>query len=76
MALIVHADSFLPDPAAAQSVIEDALELLVSFDIDTTPLAEQSKQIQQQMQHIAAQYQQTVAQDQQPPADAPLGMYQ
>lgn len=76
--LVVHADPYLPDPGAAQSVIEDALEPLVDFDIDTSELEEQSKQIQQQMQQIAEQYQQTVEQQQQRlQSDPPrLGMYQ
>ena len=56
--LIVHADPYFPDPGAAQSLIEDALEPLVAFDIDTTELAEQSNRIQQQMEQIAEQYRQ------------------
>ncbi|MDX1748111.1 MAG: PAC2 family protein, partial [Halobacteriales archaeon] len=34
--LIVRADPYVPDPAAARSLIETALEPLVEFDIDTT----------------------------------------
>ncbi|MBX0297360.1 proteasome assembly chaperone family protein [Haloarcula nitratireducens] len=76
--LVVHADPYLPDPGAARSVIEDALEPLVDFDIDTSELEEQSNQIQQQMQQIADQYQQMVEQaHHQPQSEAPqLGMYQ
>ena len=58
--LIVHADPYFPDPGAARSVIEDALEPLVAFDIDTTELAEQSNRIQRQMEQIAEQYRQMV----------------
>jgi uncharacterized protein len=56
--LVVRAHPFLPDPGAAQQVIEEALEPLVDFDIDTTELREQSDEIQQRMQQIAQQYQQ------------------
>jgi uncharacterized protein len=56
--LVVRSHPFLPDPGAAQQVIEEALEPLVDFDIDTTELREQSDEIQQRMQQIAQQYQQ------------------
>ncbi|WP_255193511.1 proteasome assembly chaperone family protein [Natronobeatus ordinarius] len=76
--LIVRAHPFLPDPRAAQSVIENALEPLVDFDIDTAPLEEQADEIQQRMHQIAEQYQQMAEgqqaqQQQQPPA---TGMFQ
>ena len=75
--LIVHADPYLPDPGAARSVIKDALEPLVDFDIDTSELEEQSNQIQQQMQQISEQYQQMVEQTHQSQSETPqLGMYQ
>ena len=61
--LIVRAHPFLPDPEAAKSVIETALEPLVEFDIDTTALDEQADEIQQQMQQIAEQYQQMLGQE-------------
>ena len=64
--LIVRAHPFLPDPGAAQAVIENALEPLVDFDIDTAELREQADEIQRQMQQIAEQYQQTVQESQQP----------
>jgi len=75
--LIVRAHPFLPDPGAAQTLIEEALEPLVEFDIDTTELREQADEIQEQMQQIAQQYQQ-MAQEQQPqePQQAAPGMYQ
>ena len=56
--LITGAHPFVPDPGAAQALIENALEPLVDFDIDTTELKEQSEEIQQRMQQIAEQYQQ------------------
>ncbi len=75
MLLIVRAHPRLPDPGAAVSVIETALEPLVEFDIDTTELEERAEQIQQQMQQIARQYEQMAQQEEQP--DAPVqGMYQ
>lgn len=56
--LIVQAHPYVPDPAAARSVIENALEPLVEFDIDTTELAEQAEEIRAQLEQIARQYQQ------------------
>ncbi len=56
--LIVRSHPFLPDPQAAKSVIETALEPLVEFDIETTALDDQADEIQQQMQQVAQQYQQ------------------
>lgn len=75
--LIVRAHPFLPDPGAAQSLIENALEPLVEFDIDTTELKEQADEIQRQMQQIAEQYQQMAQEGQQPaPQSAVPSMYQ
>jgi uncharacterized protein len=56
--LIVRSNPYIPDPAAARAVIEDALEPMVEFDIDTTELQEQAEEIQQQKQQIAEQLQQ------------------
>ncbi|RZV06044.1 uncharacterized protein BDK88_3996 [Natrinema hispanicum] len=64
--LLVRADPRLPDPAAAQSVIETALEPLVEFDIDTTELREQAEEIQRQKQQVAQQLQQTQEQQEEP----------
>jgi uncharacterized protein len=76
--LVVHANPYLPDPAAARSVIENALEPLVEFDIDTTELQEQADRIQEQMQQTAEQYQQMMeqAQQQQQPQTPQPSMYQ
>ncbi|WP_144905587.1 proteasome assembly chaperone family protein [Halobellus captivus] len=75
--LVVKADPYLPDPAAARSVIENALEPLVNFDIDTTELEAQADQIRSQMEQIAQHYQQ-IAAAQQADIDEPRGptMYQ
>lgn len=61
--LIVRAHPRLPDPSAAKSVIETALEPLVEFEIDTTELEEHAEEIRNQMNQIAQQYQQ-VAEEQ------------
>ena len=76
--LIVRAHPFLPDPRAAQSVIENALEPLVDFDIDTTELEEQAEEIQQRMHQVAEQYQQMAEdqQTQQQQQTPPSGMFQ
>lgn len=74
--LIVRAHPFLPDPGAAQDLIENALEPLVKFDIDTTELREQADEIQEQMAQVAQQYQQ-MSQEAQPQEKQPVpGMYQ
>lgn len=56
--LIVRSHPYLPDPRAAKSVIDTALEPLVDFEIDTTELEEQAADIQQRMRQVAEQYQQ------------------
>jgi uncharacterized protein len=75
--LVVKSNPYLPDPTAAQAVIEDALEPLVEFDIDTTELEEQADEIRAQMEQIAQRYQQMLETPQQEPEEA-LGpsMYQ
>jgi uncharacterized protein len=57
--LIVKAHPYLPDPKAARSVIENALEPLVDFDIDTEELREQGDEIKRRMEQIAEQYRRT-----------------
>ena len=56
--LVVRAHPQLPDPGSAKAVIETALEPLVDFDVDTTPLDEQAEEIQQRMKQVASQFQQ------------------
>ena len=55
--LVVRSNPYIPDPAAARAVIEDALEPLVDFDIDTRELLEQAEEIQAQKRRIAEQLQ-------------------
>lgn len=71
--LLVRADPRLPDPLAAQSVIETALEPLVEFNIETDELQEQAEEIQRQKQQVAQQLQQ--AQDQQDEPMQARGMF-
>ncbi|QLG61857.1 proteasome assembly chaperone family protein [Halorarum salinum] len=75
--LVVKANPYLPDPVAARSVIENALEPLVRFDIDTTELEEQADQIRTQMEQIARHYRQ-MAEAGRPELEEPTGpnMYQ
>ncbi len=56
--LVVRAHPQLPDPRAAKAVVENALEPLVDFQVDTGPLDEQAEEIQQRMQQVASQFQQ------------------
>lgn len=74
--LIVRSHPFLPDPRAAKAVIEDALEPLVEFDIDTDELDDQAEKIQRDMQQIAEQHQKMIEEQQQPQQTQAPGMYQ
>lgn len=53
--LITRSNPYIPDPAAARSVIESALEPMVAFDIDTTELEERAEEIRRRKQQIAQQ---------------------
>ncbi len=74
--LIVQSHPFLPDPEAAKSVIETAIEPLVEFDIDTTALDEQAEDIQNQLQQVAEQYQQMAQQAPDTEQSQARGMFQ
>jgi len=72
--LLVKSNPYIPDPGAARAVIENALEPLVDFDVDTRELLEQSEEIQEQKRQIAEQLQQyRQDEEQQPPTPS---MYQ
>lgn len=73
--LIVRSHPFLPDPKAARAVIEDALEPLVDFDIDTSELEEQGEEIRQQMEQIAEHYRQMESEQDGRPQST-VGMFQ
>ncbi len=51
-------DPFVPDPLGAKALIDDALEPLVDFSIDTAPLAERAESIRENYQRTAAQFRQ------------------
>ncbi len=72
--LVVRSNPYIPDPGAAHEVIENALEPLVDFDIDTDELLEQAEEIQRQKQQIAEQLQQYQQDDAEQPRTA--GMFQ
>lgn len=73
--LVVRCDPRLPDPRAARDVINDALEPLVDFDIDTDELDERAETIQQEKQQVAQQLQQLHAGDEESPLQSQT-MYQ
>lgn len=76
VALVVHANPYIPDPGAARAVIEEALEPFVAFDIDTQELQEQADQIQRQKQQLAEQLQQYQQQQEQRQQPQGPSMYQ
>jgi uncharacterized protein len=75
VALVVRSNPYIPDPGAARAVIEDALEPLVEFDIDTQELLERAEEIQRRKQQVAEQLQQ-YQQQQQPERPQGPSMYQ
>ncbi|MFD1565815.1 PAC2 family protein [Haloarchaeobius amylolyticus] len=64
--LLVRTDPCVPNPAAARSMLETALEPLSEFDIDTTEVREQAEEIQRQKQQVAQQLQQIQEQQDEP----------
>jgi len=74
--LIVKSHPYLPDPGAAQQLIDSALEPLVDFDVDTAELEQQAGAIQERMQQIAEQYERLVESDRPYPDSGMPGMYQ
>jgi uncharacterized protein len=74
--LIVRTNPYIPDPRAARALIEDALEPLVDFDIDTQGLLEQAEEIQQQKRQLAEQLQQYQQHQTDQQRSSTPGMYQ
>jgi len=74
--LIVRSNPYIPDPAAARAVIENALEPLVEFDIDTQELLEQAEEIRQRKQQVAEQLRQYQQQQQEREQPQTPSMYQ
>ena len=72
--LIVRANPYFPDPAAAKVLIEEALEPLVEFEIETTELEEQAAEIRKRKGQIAQQLKQQ--QEEQTPQPQGRGMFQ
>lgn len=73
--LIVKANPHIPDPGAARTVVENALEPLLEFDIDTAELQEQADSIRERLEQVAEQYQQQ-AEAQSQPQTPNASMYQ
>jgi uncharacterized protein len=73
--LVVRCDPRLPDPRSARTVIEDALEPLVAFDVDTSELENQAEEIQRQKQQIAQHLQEMQNQQDEQTLQS-RGMYQ
>lgn len=71
VALVVRCRPKVPDPGAARAVIEEGLEHLVDFDLDTEDLQERDEEIQRQMRQVAQQFQQ--AQGRQPHGPSSVG---
>ncbi|PSG97772.1 ATP-grasp superfamily enzyme [Thermoplasmatales archaeon SW_10_69_26] len=59
VALVTRCRPKIPDPGAARSVIENGLEPLVDFDLDTSDLEERDEEIQRRLDEVARQYQQS-----------------
>jgi uncharacterized protein len=59
VALVTRCRPKIPDPGAARSVIENGLEPLVDFDLDTSDLEERDEEIQRRLDEVAQQYQQS-----------------
>lgn len=74
--LLVRADPLVPDPEAAQRVIDEALEPLVDFDIDTGDLLEQADEIQQRKAQVARQLAATAGEDDEAESAANPAMFQ
>lgn len=74
-ALVVRSNPYIPDPGAARAVIEEGLEPLVEFDIDTQELREQAEEIRKQKRQVAEQLQQYQQGEEERAAGTP-GMYQ
>ena len=75
--LIVRSHPFLPDPKAAKAVIENAIEPLVEFDIDTTVLDRKADDIQRRMQQVAKQHREMAERERPDPEQSQVtGMFQ
>lgn len=73
LGVVVEAASRFPDPAAATTLIETAIEPITGLTIETDSLLEQAEEIRATRQQLARQMQQ--AREESSKAD-PVGMYQ
>ena len=74
--LMVRAHPFLPDPKSAQTVIEEAMEPLVDFDIDTSDLDQHAQEIRRRLDQIAEQYRQMTQEQGDEQRQPGVGMFQ
>mgnify|MGYP000064840153 CR=1 FL=1 len=73
LGVVVEAASRFPDPAAATTLIETAIEPITGLTIETDSLLEQAEEIRATRQQLARQMQQ--AREESSKAE-PVGMYQ
>ncbi|MDY6766240.1 MAG: PAC2 family protein [Candidatus Nanohaloarchaea archaeon] len=72
--LVAETDPQFPDPIAAQLLLDEGVEKIVGFDVDTDVLVEQAEQIKEQKQQLAQMIQQ--AEQHERSQAYPEGMYQ
>ncbi|MDY6769421.1 MAG: PAC2 family protein [Candidatus Nanohaloarchaea archaeon] len=72
--LVAETNPQFPDPIAAQLLLDDGVEQIVGFDVDTEVLAEQAEQIREQKQKLAEMIQN--AEQHERSQAYPEGMYQ
>ncbi len=74
--LLVKSNPYIPDPTASRAVIEEALEPLVDFDIETTELRDHAERIQRQKGQIARQLRRQQGEEADEEVAKKPGMYQ
>ncbi|MFB6295061.1 MAG: proteasome assembly chaperone family protein [Candidatus Nanohaloarchaea archaeon] len=72
--LVAETDPQFPDPIAARHLIDDGVEKIIEFDIETEVLVEQAEQIREQKQKLAEMIQN--AEKHERSQAYPEGMYQ
>lgn len=61
IALIVRVEPYNPDLSAASALLTDGVEVLVDFEVDTTPLERREAELAAEMEQMARRVQQTEA---------------
>ncbi|MFB6265638.1 MAG: proteasome assembly chaperone family protein, partial [Candidatus Nanohaloarchaea archaeon] len=74
LCLVVDTDSQFPDPVAARMLVDQGIEKIVGFDIDTDELTQKAEQIREQKQKLAKMLQQ--AESHEKSQAFPEGMYE